>query len=114
MRGLPKMRERIVVFGTDEIFSFQPCGTHRQVNVPAPIVPPPWCEIARHLFPTGTGARATQPVSRSLGNPSSPPVHRSVSCISNSSAYMHLLAHGLVFLSEGFVPFFFPLRLEKV
>jgi hypothetical protein len=35
----------------------------------------------------------THPVSRSLDNRSPSPVHRSVSCISNSSVYMNLFAH---------------------
>jgi hypothetical protein len=55
---------------------------------------PSRCEIAGHPMPRGTTV-ATHPVSRPLDNrsPSLAPVYRSVSCISNSSAYMHLFAH---------------------
>ncbi len=113
-RGFPRTRERMVVLGSGMIFHSRDGTSDENENSPTPIIPPPWCEMARHLLPTGTGASATQPLWRLLGNPSSPPGHRSASCISNNSAYMHLLAHGLVFLFDTLVVAFFrfPLRLD--
>lgn len=55
--------------------------------------------MAKHLFPTGTGVTATQPVSRSPGIPSVAPSKSDISLssvISSNSAYMHLSAHLLL------------------
>jgi hypothetical protein len=68
-RDFPRSRDRSVVFGTDQEWG-KTKKSSEENNVPTPATPADCCVTAKHRLPTGTGATATQPVSKSLGKPS--------------------------------------------
>jgi len=68
MRVFPSSLERSVVFGTIGMEN-ELLYCDQFAYSPTPATPADWYVTAKHLFPAGTGAKATKAVSRFLGRP---------------------------------------------